>query len=90
MDGVVSIPIGNVQCFDTGAFEFTLLYDQCEWLDGGTVWVRRRLEYNGLTLEILERPEQLVRSVVIPRLHPSLWENVADATRFSARVLEKL
>ena len=38
----------------------------------------------------LERPEQLVRSVVIPRLHPSMWENVADATRFSARVLEKL
>ena len=39
---------------------------------------------------VLERPEQLVRSVVIPRLHPSMWENVADATRFSARVLEKL
>jgi len=39
---------------------------------------------------VLERPEQLVRSVVIPRLHPSLWENVADATRFSSRVLERL
>jgi microcompartment protein CcmL/EutN len=39
---------------------------------------------------VLERPELLVRSVVIPRLHPSLWENVADATRFSSRVLEKL
>ena len=38
----------------------------------------------------LERPEQLVRSVVIPRLHPSMWENVADASRFSARVLERL
>ena len=39
---------------------------------------------------VLERPELLVRRVVIPKLHPSLWENVADATRFSARVLEKL
>jgi microcompartment protein CcmL/EutN len=38
----------------------------------------------------LERPDQLVRSVVIPKLHPSMWENVADATRFVARVLEKL
>ncbi|HPA82734.1 MAG TPA: BMC domain-containing protein [Thermoanaerobaculales bacterium] len=38
----------------------------------------------------LERPEQLVRSVVIPRLHPSMWKNISDATRFSARVLERL
>ncbi|MFQ5678803.1 MAG: BMC domain-containing protein [Gemmatimonadota bacterium] len=39
---------------------------------------------------VLERPESLVRQVVIPRLHPAVWENVSDATRFSARVLERL
>lgn len=43
-----------------------------------------------LGIGALERPDQLVRSVVIPKLHPSMWENVADATRFSAQVLEKL
>ncbi len=32
---------------------------------GGTVWVRRRLEYTGLTLEILERPEQPARYVLV-------------------------
>ncbi|MCH7874034.1 MAG: BMC domain-containing protein [Gemmatimonadetes bacterium] len=39
---------------------------------------------------VLERPGQLVRKVVIPQLHAAMWENVADATRFSARVLEEL
>jgi microcompartment protein CcmL/EutN len=39
---------------------------------------------------VLERPEQLIRRVVIPQLHPAMWENVSDATRFSARVLERL
>jgi microcompartment protein CcmL/EutN len=38
----------------------------------------------------LERPEQLVRQVVIPQLHPEMWQNIADATRFGARVLDKL
>jgi microcompartment protein CcmL/EutN len=37
---------------------------------------------------VLERPEHLVRQVVIPKLHPEMWENVADATRFRTRVLE--
>jgi len=43
-----------------------------------------------LGIGALERPDQLVRSVVIPKLHPSMWENVADATRFASQVLEKL
>jgi microcompartment protein CcmL/EutN len=38
----------------------------------------------------LERPELLVRQVVIPQLHPQMWENVADATRFRARVMGRL
>jgi microcompartment protein CcmL/EutN len=38
----------------------------------------------------LDRPEQLVRQVVIPQLHPEMWQNIADATRFGARVLDKL
>jgi microcompartment protein CcmL/EutN len=39
---------------------------------------------------VLERPELLVRQVVIPQLHPALWGNVGEATRFSERVLEQL
>ncbi len=39
---------------------------------------------------VLERPELLVRRVVIPQLHPEMWDNISDATRFSSRVLEKL
>lgn len=39
---------------------------------------------------VLEPPTLLVRTVVIPQLHPEMWENVADATRFGARVLEAL
>lgn len=38
----------------------------------------------------LERPALLVRKVVIPQLHAAMWENVSDATRFGARVLERL
>lgn len=41
-------------------------------------------------VSVLERPELLVRQVVIPQLHPTMWENVADATRFNALVLEHL
>jgi microcompartment protein CcmL/EutN len=39
---------------------------------------------------VLERPDLLVRQVVIPQLHPGMWENVGDATRFSHRVLGHL
>ena len=38
---------------------------------------------------VLERPELLVRQVVIPLLHPEMWENVSDATRFHSRVVGK-
>jgi microcompartment protein CcmL/EutN len=37
---------------------------------------------------VLERSELLVRKVVIPKLHPEMWENVADATLFRTRVSE--
>ncbi len=43
-----------------------------------------------IAVNVLERPELLVRKVVIPQLHSAMWENVSDATRFSARVLERL
>lgn len=56
--------------------------------------------YSGLVADVqtaveigadaLAHPELLVRKVVIPQLHPAMWENVSDATRFSARVLERL
>jgi len=39
---------------------------------------------------VLQRPELLVRQVVIPQLHPEMWENVADATRFRSRVIDRL
>jgi microcompartment protein CcmL/EutN len=39
---------------------------------------------------VLENPGLLVRQVVIPQLHADMWENVADATRFGARVLDQL
>ena len=39
---------------------------------------------------VLERPDLLVRQVVIPQLHPEMWENVADATRFQSRVVDRL
>ncbi len=43
-----------------------------------------------LGTRVLERPDLLVREVVIPQLHPGLWENVGDSTRFGDRVLGKL
>ena len=56
--------------------------------------------YSGLVADVeaaveigvgaLARPELLVRQVVISQLHSEMWENVSDATRFSARVLEDL
>lgn len=39
---------------------------------------------------VLERPDLLVRQVIIPQLHAGMWENVGDATRFSHRVLGHL
>ena len=39
---------------------------------------------------VLERPDLLVRQVVIPQLHPEMWENVAEATRFRTRVRGQL
>jgi len=36
--------------------------------------------------ESLERPDLLVRHVVIPQLHPGIWENVGDTTWFGSRV----
>ena len=39
---------------------------------------------------VLERPELLVRQVVIPQLHPEMWDNVSAATRFSSRVIDQL
>jgi microcompartment protein CcmL/EutN len=35
----------------------------------------------------LERADLLVRQVVIPSLHPGVWENVGDTTRFGERVV---
>jgi len=39
---------------------------------------------------VLERPDLLVRQVVIPQLHPEMWENVVDTTRFRTRVMGRL
>ena len=39
---------------------------------------------------VLERPDLLVRQVVIPKLHPGMWENLSDATRFRKRVIDQL
>lgn len=39
---------------------------------------------------VLERPELLVRQVVIPQLHAEMWDNVVEATRFRARVIGKI
>ncbi len=56
--------------------------------------------YSGLVADVeaaieigvaaLQRPELLVQQVVIPQLHPDMWDNVTDATRFRARVIGKL
>lgn len=48
---------------------------------------------------VLEQPDRsaegsrqslLVRQVVIPQLHPEMWDNVAAATRFRSRVIDRL
>ncbi len=39
---------------------------------------------------VLERPDLLVRQVVIPQLHPGMWENVGESTWFGTRVLAGL
>jgi microcompartment protein CcmL/EutN len=39
---------------------------------------------------VLQPPTQLIRRVVIPQLAEAMWDNVGDASRFSARILEKL
>jgi len=36
----------------------------------------------------LDRPELLVQRVVIPQLHPEMWDNVSAATPFSQRTVE--
>ena len=36
---------------------------------------------------VLERRDLLVGQVVIPRLHPGVWENVGETTRFGPRVM---
>ena len=38
----------------------------------------------------LDTADLLVRQVVIPQLHETVWHNVSDASRFSARLLETL
>lgn len=42
-----------------------------------------------LGVGVLERPELLVRQVVIPQLHSEMWSNVGDATRFRTRVIDQ-
>jgi len=39
---------------------------------------------------VLESQELLVRQVVIPQLHPEMWGNISDATRFRSRVVDQL
>jgi microcompartment protein CcmL/EutN len=41
-------------------------------------------------VSVLSNPDFLVREVIIPQLHPAIWENVSDATRFSTRVLDRI
>jgi len=41
-------------------------------------------------VRVLERPDLLVRQVVIPQLHPEMWENISDASRFRSRVIDQL
>ena len=38
----------------------------------------------------LADPRVLVRRVVIPQLHPSVWRNVSDSTRFGDLILERV
>ena len=37
-------------------------------------------------IESLERPELLVRRVIIPQLHADMWDNISAATAFADRV----
>jgi microcompartment protein CcmL/EutN len=39
---------------------------------------------------VLTRPGLLVRQVVIPQLHPEMWDNLSSASRFATQVLEEL
>ena len=39
---------------------------------------------------VLEQPGLLMQQVVIPQLHPEIWDNIAEATRFRTRVMDKL
>ena len=39
-----------------------------------------------LGVESLESPDQLLRQVVIPKLHEEMWENLSRASRFSERI----
>jgi microcompartment protein CcmL/EutN len=39
-------------------------------------------------VRVLRKPDVLVRQVVIPQLHPEMWANVSDSTRFRERVTE--
>jgi microcompartment protein CcmL/EutN len=39
---------------------------------------------------VLERPELLVRKVVIPQLHPEIWDNLRQASYFAAAVTGQL
>ncbi len=38
---------------------------------------------------VLRRPELVVRQVVIPQLHPEMWQAIAEATRFSSLLWER-
>jgi microcompartment protein CcmL/EutN len=37
----------------------------------------------------LVRPQLLIKQVVIPQLHPEMWGNVSEATRFGARIIDR-
>jgi microcompartment protein CcmL/EutN len=39
-------------------------------------------------IESLERPELLVRSVIIPQLHTDMWDNISAATPFADRLVK--
>jgi microcompartment protein CcmL/EutN len=41
-------------------------------------------------VRVIPRPGLLIRQVVIPQLHPEMWQNVMDSTRFRDRVLGEL
>jgi len=38
---------------------------------------------------VLRRPELVVRQVVIPQLHPEMWQTITEATRFSSLVWDR-